>query len=231
MMHNQELSLIALIAVMALIPFLFASGTCFLKFSVVFVLLRNAIGMQQVPSNMVLNSIALMLAAFVMQPVITSTFHAFQETDQVTSMDEVGPYLTTVLTPYRQYLAKYADKELVEFFQRVPSTVQNTPITPGQGTANQSAIHQVQQPSLYALLPAYGLTELRDAFRIGFYLYLPFVVIDLIVSNVLLALGMMMMSPVTISMPIKLILFVALDGWTLVSKDLMEPYMAFHSVT
>ena len=80
--------------------------------------------------------------------------------------------------------------------------------------------------SLFALLPAYALSEIEDAFRIGFYLYLPFVVIDLVVSSILLALGMMMMSPVTISIPIKLLLFVAMDGWTLLSRGLIEQYFA-----
>ncbi|KJT38884.1 type III secretion system protein SpaP, partial [Salmonella enterica subsp. enterica serovar Heidelberg str. RI-11-013374] len=79
--------------------------------------------------------------------------------------------------------------------------------------------------SIFALLPAYALSEIKSAFKIGFYLYLPFVVVDLVVSSVLLALGMMMMSPVTISTPIKLVLFVALDGWTLLSKGLILQYM------
>ncbi len=79
--------------------------------------------------------------------------------------------------------------------------------------------------SLFSLLPAYALTELDDAFRIGFYIYLPFVVIDLVVSSVLLALGMMMMSPVSISIPIKLVLFIAMDGWSLLSRGLIDSYL------
>lgn len=227
-MHNPELSLITLIAIASLLPFVFASGTCFVKFSIVLVLLRNAMGVQQVPSNLILNSIALMLAAFVMQPVITSTFQAFEDTNQATSLEEAGPYLTTVLTPYRNYLSRYADKDLVTFFQNLPDAKQ--PSLPGVPPAANTTptFQRVVPASFYALLPAYALTELRDAFRIGFYLYLPFIVVDLIVSNVLLALGMMMMSPVTISVPIKLILFVALDGWTLVAKDLVQPYMQMH---
>jgi type III secretion protein R len=228
-MHNPELSLITLIAIASLLPFVLASGTCFVKFSIVLVLLRNAMGVQQVPSNLILNSIALMLAAFVMQPVITSTFQAFENTEQVASIDEAGPYLTTVLTPYRNYLSHYADADLVRFFQHLPDAKgPSLPGTPSPAEKKDS-FHRVVPPSMYALLPAYALTELRDAFRIGFYLYLPFIVVDLIVSNVLLALGMMMMSPVTISVPIKLILFVALDGWTLVAKDLVQPYMQLHA--
>ncbi|VUC76845.1 virulence associated secretory protein [Salmonella sp. NCTC 11881] len=84
---------------------------------------------------------------------------------------------------------------------------------------------KLKKPSIFALLPAYALSEIKSAFKIGFYLYLPFVVVDLVVSSVLLALGMMMMSPVTISTPIKLVLFVALDGWTLLSKGLILQYM------
>lgn len=222
-MHNTELSLITLLAVMSLLPFVLASGTCLIKFSIVLVLLRNAIGVQQVPSNLVLNSIALMLSAFVMQPVVTNTFQLVQETQTATSIDAVQPYFDTVLTPYRAYLTRYADKNLVHFFEDLPRVhAQGDAV---QYAARAPSARQLVAPSLYALLSAYALTELREAFRIGFYLYLPFIVIDLIVSNVLLALGMMMMSPVTIAMPIKLILFVALDGWTLVAKDLVLPYM------
>jgi type III secretion protein R len=81
------------------------------------------------------------------------------------------------------------------------------------------------EPTLFSLLPAYALSEIKSAFEIGFYIYLPFVVIDLIISSILLALGMMMMSPVTISVPVKLILFVAIDGWSLISKGLIMQYL------
>lgn len=78
---------------------------------------------------------------------------------------------------------------------------------------------------MFSLLPAYALSEIKDAFKIGFYLYLPFIVVDLVISSILLALGMMMMSPITISVPIKLVLFVALDGWGILSKALIEQYI------
>ncbi|MFZ4215477.1 EscR/YscR/HrcR family type III secretion system export apparatus protein, partial [Pantoea endophytica] len=88
---------------------------------------------------------------------------------------------------------------------------------------------QTAEPSLFSLLPAYALSEIKDAFRIGFYIYLPFVVIDLLISSVLLTLGMMMMSPVTISVPVKLLLFVVMDGWGLISTGLIEQYLSLGS--
>ncbi|HCL2513459.1 TPA: SPI-1 type III secretion system export apparatus protein SpaP, partial [Salmonella enterica subsp. enterica serovar Infantis] len=112
-------------------------------------------------------------------------------------------------------------RELVQFFENAQLKRQY-----GEDTETvKRDKDEIEKPSIFALLPAYALSEIKSAFKIGFYLYLPFVVVDLVVSSVLLALGMMMMSPVTISTPIKLVLFVALDGWTLLSKGLILQYM------
>jgi type III secretion protein R len=189
-------------------------GTCYIKFSVVLTMVRNALGLQQVPSNMVLNAIALMLAGVVMQPLVTELYQHFTQLDHpLTSVNDVVSFLDGNLNGYREYLLKYSRPELLAYFERAA------------GTTVPKGLAGTDEHSLFALLPAYALTELGEAFRIGFYLYVPFVVVDLIVSSVLLSLGMMMMSPVTISAPIKLILFVALDGWTMISQGLIEQYM------
>ncbi|AXE31993.1 EscR/YscR/HrcR family type III secretion system export apparatus protein [Chromobacterium phragmitis] len=215
---SNDISLIALLAFSTLLPFLIASGTCFVKFSIVFVMVRNALGLQQVPSNMTLNGIALMLSMFVMLPVAQQAYSYYQE-EQVsfTSVEAVNRFVENGLDGYRGYLRKYSDPELVSFFEKAQS--QRSERDGGEAAAPDD------QPSLFALLPAYALSEIKSAFKIGFYLYLPFVVVDLVISSVLLALGMMMMSPVTISVPIKLVLFVALDGWTLLSKGLVLQYL------
>ncbi|AUH53606.1 EscR/YscR/HrcR family type III secretion system export apparatus protein [Chromobacterium sp. ATCC 53434] len=214
---SNDISLIALLAFSTLLPFLIASGTCFVKFSIVFVMVRNALGLQQVPSNMTLNGIALMLSMFVMMPVAQQAYSYYQQ-EQVSfsSVEAVSGFVESGLDGYRGYLKKYSDPDLVSFFEKAQT--QRTERETGEAAADE-------EPSIFALLPAYALSEIKSAFKIGFYLYLPFVVVDLVISSVLLALGMMMMSPVTISVPVKLVLFVALDGWTLLSKGLVLQYL------
>lgn len=213
---DNDISLIATLAMAAMVPFVIAAGTCYLKFSIVFTLLRNSLGLQQVPSNMVLNALALMLAFYVMQPIIVSLYEAYQALPAPpASVPDVIAFLDEALHGYKVYLATYSDPELLHFFERARQD--DTSVPP--------PALEPHERSLFALLPTYALSELKDAFRIGFYIYLPFVVIDLVVSSVLLSLGMMMMSPVTISAPIKLILFVAMDGWSLLSQGLVRQYL------
>ncbi len=206
---------IGILSLFTLLPFLVASGTCFVKFSIVFVMVRNALGLQQVPSNMTLNGVALLISLFVMLPVASAVMDAYQANPvNFGDTNSVRRFLDDGLSPYRDYLVKYADPQLTQFFAR--EEVGRDAGDIGAGAAS---------PSIFALLPAYALTEIKNAFTIGFYLYLPFVVVDLVVSSVLLSLGMMMMSPVTISVPIKLILFVAMDGWSLLSQGLVRQYL------
>ncbi|TFZ48682.1 EscR/YscR/HrcR family type III secretion system export apparatus protein [Serratia proteamaculans] len=219
---TNDISLIALLAFSTLLPFLIASGTCFIKFSIVFVMVRNALGLQQVPSNMTLNGIALLLSVFVMIPVVQQGYDYVEEQQiSFTSVSAVTHFVDNGLDGYRDYLRKYSDPELVRFFEKA----QRTQAEEGAGSENIPKADEENRPSMLALLPAYALSEIKSAFKIGFYLYLPFVVVDLVISSVLLALGMMMMSPVTLSAPIKLVLFVALDGWTLLSKGLVLQYL------
>lgn len=209
----NEMNLIGILALATLLPFIIASGTCYIKFSIVFVMVRNALGLQQVPSNLTLNGIALMLAMFIMGPIAGDAYHAYQaQPVTLSSAASVLEFLENSMESYRHYLQKYADPHLTAFFDRAHG-----------GAHNAEAPDHT--PSMLALLPAYVLSEIKDSFRIGFYLYLPFVVVDLLISSVLLALGMMMMSPITLSVPIKLVLFVVLDGWTLLSQGLVLQYL------
>ncbi|MGY4730888.1 EscR/YscR/HrcR family type III secretion system export apparatus protein [Burkholderia pyrrocinia] len=220
-MANKEIALIVLMAVATLVPFILASGSCFIKFSIVLVLVRNALGIQQVPSNLALNSIALVMSLFVMMPVTQKAYHYLEHHPlDVMSGDSVNEFIDGGLGDYKQYLKRYSDPELVRFFEK-------SQVARMKGDDGDEAVDEpdAMSNSLFALLPAYALSEIKSAFKIGFYLYLPFLVIDMVVSSVLLALGMMMMSPVTISVPIKLILFVAIDGWTLICKGLIEQYL------
>lgn len=214
-MASNDVSLIAMLATAALLPFLVAVGTCYIKFTVVFTLVRNALGLQQVPSNMVINGISLILAFFVMQPIVTELYDAYAALERPPgSVVEIVQFLDTSLGSYKEYLVRHADPELLRFFHHAQ--------TPGEVPAEMI---DPQERSLLELLPAYALSELKDAFLMGFYIYLPFVIVDLVISSILLSLGMMMMSPVTVSAPIKLVLFVMLDGWAMLSTGLVKQYI------
>ncbi|NVZ99857.1 EscR/YscR/HrcR family type III secretion system export apparatus protein [Pseudomonas gingeri] len=214
---NNDVSLIALLAFASLLPFLVAAGTCYIKFSIVFVIVRNALGLQQVPSNMSLNAIALLLALFVMTPVVQQGYGYYKDNQvRFDSVEAVIEFSENGLGGYKDYLRRYTDPELAFFFERAQQVDAD-----GAGSLSREEV----EPSLFALLPAYALSEIKSAFKIGFYLYLPFVIVDLVISSILLALGMMMMSPVIISVPIKLVLFVALDGWALLSTGLVRQYL------
>lgn len=216
---GNDTSLIVLLAFGALLPFILACGSCYIKISIVFTMVRNALGIQQVPNNMTLNGIALVLSIFVMKPIMQEVYMSWQKYEgDKSDARSLVQFIETGLTSYKTYLQKYADKELVVFFSKSEGAVENQVITNAE---------EINEPSIFSLLPAYALSEIKDAFRIAFYIYLPFVVVDLLVSSILLSLGMMMMSPVTISIPIKLILFVALDGWTLLSEGLIKQYLVF----
>ncbi len=212
---SNEVSLLTLVSLAALLPFLIATGTCFLKISIVLVMVRNAMGVQQVPSTMVLNGIAMMLSLFVMMPVILDIKNHSQEVNvDFTNSESIENYIDSGLDRYKLYLQKYSEPQLVNFFE----TIQKE-------RSGEYILEPGSSATLFALLPAYALSEIKSAFEIGFYIYLPFVVIDLVISSILLALGMMMMSPVTISVPVKLILFVSIDGWSLISKGLVMQYI------
>ncbi|AWK14305.1 EscR/YscR/HrcR family type III secretion system export apparatus protein [Candidatus Fukatsuia symbiotica] len=214
---SNDISLIAFLAFSTLLPFLIASGTCYIKFSIVFVMVRNALGLQQIPSNMTLNGVALLLSMFVMMPIVKDVYlNAKNENVDPSNVESVSQFVENGLDGYRAYLKKYSDPELTRFFDKAQADRRENEI----GIAQEE-----ETASIFALLPAYALSEIKSAFKIGFYLYLPFVVVDLLISSILLALGMMMMSPVTLSVPIKLVLFVVLDGWTLLSKGLILQYM------
>lgn len=217
---ESSTTLILTLALATLAPFIIAAGTCYLKFSIVLVMTRNALGVQQVPSNMVLNAIALMMALFVMTPIAKNTYQYLIENPvDITSPDSFERFSDDALVEYKQYLYKYSDPELLDFFEQAQG---NRPDSYGE--------KENIEKSLLSLLPAYALSEIKSAFIIGFYLYLPFIVIDLVVSCILLALGMMMMSPITLSVPLKLILFIAMDGWTLLAKGLINQYLELMAV-
>ncbi|AMG71277.2 EscR/YscR/HrcR family type III secretion system export apparatus protein [Morganella morganii] len=217
MMTDSAVSMMLMLAAASVLPFILAAGTCYLKFSIVFVMVRNALGVQQVPSNMVLNAIAFILAMVVMFPLVSKTYAYINENPvELSQPESLSRFTDEGLQDYRDYLFRYADKPLLYFFAQTDVDEDAEP-----------ELSDARDIAFFPLLAAYALGEIKSAFLISFYLYLPFIVIDLVVSSVLLALalGMMMMSPVTLSVPIKLILFIALDGWSLLSTSLVSQYL------
>lgn len=198
--------LLGVLAVLGLAPFIAIMVSSYLKLVVVMYILRNALGLQQVPPNLAVNGLAIILSIYIMAPVGMQVADVFQSHN--VSMENLGnPALLEAaqesLEPVRTFLAKHSDEIERSFFAE--TTKKMWP--PGEA-------ENISHSHFLVLLPAFTVSQLKAGFETGFLLYLPFVTIDLIVSNILLAMGMMMMSPMTISLPFKILLFVMVDGWT-----------------
>jgi len=208
---------LALILAISALPFLAIIATSYTKIVVILGLLRNAIGVQQLPPNLVLNAIAIILSVFVMMPVIGQSTALLEKsgfydktsiriTDLRSAIDVASP-------PFREFLIKHTSPRERANFNKA-----------AQRLWSKDQVAQMRDDDFVVLLPAFMATELTKAFQVGFLLYLVFVVIDLVVANVLLALGMQMLSPVTISVPFKILLFVVMDGWSLLFQTLLLGY-------
>jgi type III secretion protein R len=214
MLGQDPLLLILSLGLIGIAPFLAVMLTSYAKLVVVFSLVRNALGLQQVPPNMVVNGLALVLSFYVMAPVATQITGAITPGPGGTLKSEaLVNGIQKAREPLRAFLDKHAEKREKEFF--VQTTKSLWP--PEQAAA-------VQPDDLLILVPAFTATELTEAFKIGFLLYLGFVIVDLVVANVLTALGMMMFSPTVISTPLKLMLFVVVDGWDKLIHGLVLTY-------
>ena len=238
MFQTDPFSLIILLVGLSLLPFIAMVSTCYLKIVVVVSLIRNALGIQSIPPNMVINALALILTFYIMAPVaseswnIAKTEMAKHQQAAVTAPAQAGGaqpaaqadngrwFETDVISkaaePFRSWLSAHtADRERAFFVH----TAERLWAKDGDEPAT------VDPESFYILIPSFCVSELTKAFQIGFLVYLPFIAIDIIVSNILLAMGMMMVSPVTISLPFKLLLFVMVNGWTLLIQGLIRGYV------
>lgn len=211
----DPISLAVALALVALVPTVVVVSTTFLKLVVVMSLLRNALGIQQIPPNLALYGLALILSAYIMAPVGQEIHRQFTNQPETTrSVDRMITAVARGAEPMRSFLLKHSDREQRAFFVRATQDLWGPEMSA-----------DVRETDFMVLVPAFMVSELVAAFKIGFLLFLPFIVIDLIVSNILLAMGMMMVSPVMISMPLKLFLFVMVDGWTRLIQGLILTYM------
>ncbi|MDR0728204.1 MAG: type III secretion system export apparatus subunit SctR [Puniceicoccales bacterium] len=210
----DPIAIIAILIALSLAPFILLLVSSFVKIAVVLSLIRNALGVQQVPPNMVLNGMAIMLTIYVMYPVVRETFSIVEGVNfKDSSLQEIAPVAQKAVVPLRKFLSKHTKESGSVFFMNMAKRM-----WPPEAQEGLSKEH------LLILIPAFVVSELTAAFQIGFLLYLPFIAIDMIVSNILLAMGMMMVSPMTISLPFKMMLFVLIDGWTKLVEGLVKTY-------
>ena len=203
-----KLQTLLLLSSLAFIPAVLLMMTCFTRIIIVLGLLRTAIGVQAAPPNQVLLGLSLFLTFFVMSPVLEKIYN---DAWQPLANGEIGfeQFVETGSQPLREFMLAQTREPDIALFARLAET------GPVQGP---------EQLPLRVLLPAFVTSELKTAFQIGFTIFIPFLIIDLVVASVLMALGMMMVPPATISLPFKLMLFVLVDGWQLIIGSLAQSF-------
>ena len=205
---ERVIQLIALLTVLSLAPSILVMMTSFTRIVVVLSLLRTALGTATAPPNAVIVSLALFLTAFVMGPALQSSYET-----------GIRPLINNEITTEQAFLRGVGP--LREFMQR---NVREKDLKLFSDLSREPPPANPQDMSLRILVPAFMISELKRAFEIGFLLFLPFLIIDLVVASVLMAMGMMMLPPVVVSLPFKLIFFVLVDGWSLVAGSLIQSY-------
>ena len=205
---GRIVQIIALMTILSIAPSILVMVTAFTRIIVVLSFLRNAMGVQQTPPNAVLISLALFLTAFVMAPTLEQSYR-----------DGIGPLIANSIgeeeafkrsvAPVHKFMMTHVREQDLNLFLEMAKT-------PPAATAEETPLR--------SLIPAFMISELRRAFEIGFLLFVPFLIIDMVVASVLMSMGMMMLPPVMISLPFKLIFFVLVDGWYLVAGSLIQSY-------
>ncbi len=222
-------SALVTVVLIALAPFFAVMVTSFTKIVVVLTLLRNALGLQQVPPNVVLNGLALILTVYVMYPTLQDMQAAAagdaaisapmpgDDIDTPNPLEGDGNLFATAdksKEPLRAFLIKHSDPGERVFFLRTQQRI-----------SGPERASEIKDTDFIVVIPAFVVKELKIAFQIGFLIFLPFLIIDLVISNILMAMGMMMLSPVTISLPFKILLFIMVDGWVKLSHGLVLSYV------
>lgn len=207
----RSLQLIALLTVLSIAPGLAIMVTCFPFIVTVLSILRQGIGLQQSPPNMLIVSLALFLTYFVMDPVFQAAWQAGLKPLSEGTMS-IEDALPAAIQPFRLFMEGRTDPETLG--RLLELRVSTGAELPGDGT----------EPALSLLVPSFMLSEIERAFQVGFLVFLPFLIIDLVVAAILMSMGMMMVPPAVVSLPFKLAFFVVADGWTLVSEALLQSY-------
>ena len=222
---SRPILIVFIFFIMSMAPFLLMMTTSFVKMSVVLSLVRSALGTQQIPPNQIVTGLALILTIYVMMPVAQQVYDATSTVIHVDDKDQtllsnasLGMFkqaLEVGREPVREFLLRHShDKERKLFFGLAQKLRAKTPTTA-----------EIGDKDFIVLIPSFVISELSGAFQIGFVIFLPFLVIDMVVSNILLSMGMFQLSPITISLPFKLLLFVLVDGWYMITKGLVSGYI------
>ena len=206
--YSVSIQILALMTIITLLPSFVIMLTAFTRIVVVFAILRQAIGLQQTPSNQILVGIALFLTLFVMGPVL-------KEVQDVA----IEPYLAETVTPqqamlnasgpFKSFMLEQTREDDLEMFMRLSA---------------HEPVASPEEVDFFVLVPAFMTSELKTAFQIGFMLFIPFLIIDMVVASVLMSMGMMMLSPLIISLPFKIMLFVMVDGWVMIMGTLANSF-------
>ena len=207
--YSLSIQILALMTMLSLLPALLLTMTSFTRIIIVLSILRQALGTAQTPSNQILIGLSLFLSLFIMSPVFTKAYEeAYQPyiAEQI-SADEA---LMKLQAPFRKFMMAQTREDDIGLFSRI---------------ANHEPYATPDDVPFTVLMPAFLTSELKTAFQIGFMLFIPFLIIDLVVASVLMAMGMMMLSPLIISLPFKLMLFVLVDGWALVMGTLAASFV------
>ena len=206
---DRMLQIVALITVLSIAPSIIIMMTSFVRIVVVLSLLRTALGLQQSPPNSVIVSLAMFLTLFVMSPTLTDAYHqGIQPMMNNSVTTEQG--FTQALVPMKKFMLAHVRAADMKLFSDM---------------AKQKPTNDPAQVAVTTLAPAFMLSELKRAFEIGFLIFVPFLIIDMAVASILMSMGMMMLPPVIISLPFKLIFFVLVDGWRLVAGSLVQSYL------
>ena len=205
---GRIVQLIALITILSLAPSILVMVTSFTRIIVVLSFLRSAMGVQQTPPNAVLVSLALFLTAFVMTPTLERSYREGVAPLIENRIDEEEA-ISRTLRPVHQFMMKHVREQDLRLFMDM---------------SDAPEVATPEDTPLRSLVPAFMISELRRAFEIGFLIFVPFLVIDMVVASVLMSMGMMMLPPVMISLPFKLIFFVLVDGWHMVAGSLVQSY-------
>jgi flagellar biosynthetic protein FliP len=206
--YSISIQILAVMTLLTLLPSLVIMLTAFTRIVIVFAILRQAIGMQQTPSNQILVGIAIFLTIFIMGPV-------FKDVNEVA----LQPYLAETVTPqqallsasnpFRDFMLEQTREDDLDLFMRL---------------SEHETVADPTEVDFFVLVPAFMTSELKTAFQIGFMLFIPFLIIDMVVASVLMSMGMMMLSPLIISLPFKIMLFVLVDGWVMIMGTLASSF-------
>lgn len=204
---NPVLQMLMVMTVFSMLPFFFTCMTSFLRYTIVFSMLKQALGTQQVPPGIVLIGLSVILTIYTMNPVFTKMWEMGSVPYQKNG--DMVLALTEGSKPLKEFMMKQTRQQDMTFFVQLSGSPK--PKTP-------------EDITIWQVAPAYIISELKTAFEIGFIIYVPFIVLDLVVANVLLALGMFMLSPTIISLPFKLLIFIAVDGWSMIVHGLVTSF-------